>query len=92
MPHFLAWFIEIGMCELGGMAARPLSWSEINEWQRASGIDLAPWEAVLMRSLSVAYVGELSLAESMNRPAPWSTELTARERDLEAARLDAVLG
>ena len=21
MPHFVAWFIEIGMCELGGMAA-----------------------------------------------------------------------
>jgi hypothetical protein len=92
VPHILARLIEIGITQPGGMGPVPLSWSEIANWQRDTGVRLEPWEARLMRQLSISYLGELALAESENRPAPWRTEVTAREREVEEARLRAVLG
>ncbi|WP_232314753.1 hypothetical protein [Sphingopyxis sp. QXT-31] len=92
MPHFIAWLVEIGMVEGGGMGPAPLSWREIAEWQRSVNVRLSPWEARLMRHLSAAYVGEKAKAESENYPAPWRSEVTQRERDIEEARLRSVLG
>lgn len=91
-PHFIAWFIELGMIQAGGMAPMPLTWTEIDAWTRQTGIRLQPWEARLMKALSLAYLRELALAESENRPPPWQWPITQREIEIENARLDAVLG
>jgi hypothetical protein len=91
-PHILSRLIEIGLTESNGMGATPLSWREINEWQRAMSIELAPWEARLIRRLSVEYLTEGRRAESENCPPPWRAEVTQRERDLEQARLEMLLG
>lgn len=53
------------------MGAMPLLWQELTHWQRNSGIDLTPWEAVTLRQLSADYVAESHAAESTTRPAPW---------------------
>ncbi len=91
-PHILDRLIEIGLTEAGGMAAVPISWLSINEWQRAMHIRLPPWEAALMRKLSVEYLAEGRRAESRNCPAPWRTEMSAREQEVDLEKLRMVLG
>lgn len=91
-PHILGWWIDIGLTESNGMGAVPLSWGEINEWQCSSSVTLAPWEAKLIRKLSVEYIAEGRRAESENYPAPWKAEVTQREREVEQAGLQSLLG
>lgn len=67
------------------MGPVPLSWCEIGEWQRQVAVTLAPWEARLLRQLSVVFIGESHRAESENCAAPWYTPVTDQERAAEAA-------
>lgn len=92
MPHLISRFIEIGMTQSTGMGPAPLSWGELGEWQRLTGVVLHPWEARLLRQLSVTFIGESQKAESENCPAPWHMPVTEREMKLEIALLDRVLG
>ncbi len=91
-PHIVSRLVEIGITETTGMGPAPLSWREISEWQRNTGIPLAPWEARLLRQLSLAYLSESRRAESENCPPPWHAEATQREIDAAEASLRAVLG
>ena len=91
-PHLIERLIEIGLTEAAGMGASPISWREINEWQRATGVVLPPWEARLLRSLSVAYLAESRRAEVESCPAPWRSPRTQVEVDGETARLRLLLG
>lgn len=91
-PHIVEWLIDIGLSESNGMGQSPISWREINEWQRATCIDLAPWEAKLIRTLSVAYLAEGRLAESETCPPPWRATVSRKEREAEDSRLRLVLG
>lgn len=91
-PHIVARLVEIGLTEAAGMGNGPLSWPTIDAWCNRTGIDLAPWEARLIRQLSVDYVAESRLAESENCPPPWRAEVTQREIETELARLQMVLG
>jgi hypothetical protein len=91
-PTIAARWLEIGTTEAAGMGAGPLSWGTIKAWQDVTGIALDRWEARLLRKLSQAYLRESRLAESENYPAPWHGEVTERERELELARLEMVLG
>lgn len=91
-PHLINRLIEIGITETTGMGPAPLSWREIEAWQHATNVRMAPWEARLIRQLSIAYIAQGRKAESENCPAPWRTEVTRREREVEEARLRMVLG
>lgn len=91
-PHIVNRLVEIGLTEANGMGMSPLSWREIMEWQRATGVTLDPWEARLIRRLSNEYIAESRRAESENCPAPWHTEVTRREREVELDGLRALLG
>ncbi|UAK26553.1 hypothetical protein K8P63_07025 [Sphingomonas nostoxanthinifaciens] len=91
-PHIINRLIEVGLVEAAGMGASPMSWREINDWQRATGVDLSAWEARLLRRLSSEYLAEGRRAESENCPPPWRAPVTAREREVEQAQLMTVLG
>ncbi|WP_249403620.1 hypothetical protein [Sphingomonas sp. CFBP 13720] len=91
-PHIIARLIEIGITEAAGMGSVPISWREISEWQRNTGVSLSAWEARLLRTLSNEYLAEGRRAESENCPPPWRMEVTRREIDTEAARLRMLLG
>lgn len=91
-PAIVDRLVEIGLTEAAGMGIVPLSWREIEAWQCNSAIALPPWEARLIRRLSVDYVAQSRRSESENCPPPWSTAVTAREIETEEARLRAVLG
>jgi hypothetical protein len=92
LPHVITRLVEMGLSEVAGMGVAPLSWLTIQAWQCSTGVDLAPWEARLIRRLSVDYVAESRRAESENCPSPWHAGVTQRERDTEEARLRLVLG
>lgn len=92
VPHIISRFIEIGMVTNTGNGPAPLTWAEIEAWQRQTNIAQPPWEARLMRALSVAYVGEKGRAESENCPPPWHSEVTAAERSADEAALDKLFG
>lgn len=91
-PQFVAWFIEMGIVENGGMGPVPLSWTAIAAWQRVTGVTLQPWEARLIRKLSIEYIDQKSRAESESCPAPWRGKVTDRECNIEDAALRRVLG
>ncbi|MBB3925040.1 hypothetical protein GGR43_000741 [Sphingobium jiangsuense] len=91
-PHIINRLIEIGLTEAAGMGAAPLSWKEIDAWCNRTGIDLPPWEARLIRALSVEYLAMGRKAEDENCPPPWKAPITEREKETELARLRMVLG
>lgn len=91
-PHIVARLVEIGITETTGMGPAPLSWRELGEWQRITGVALAPWEARLLRQLSLSYIAEGRRAESENCPPPWQAAVTQAERDAAEASLRLVLG
>lgn len=92
MPHIIERLVEMGLTEAAGMGAGPLGWLTIDAWQRVTGVPLSLWEARLIRKLSSEYLAESRRAESENCPAPWRAEVTQREREIEQARLEMVLG
>lgn len=90
--HITERLMEIGLVEAGGMGPAPLSWREIEAWQRATGVHLAPWEAKLIRRLSADYISEGRAAESENCPPPWRAPVSRRELDVAEERLRMLLG
>lgn len=91
-PHFIDRLVEIGLTESTGMGNVPLSWASIHWWQVVTSIELSPWEARLIRKLSVEYLAESRRAEDAGCPAPWQTARSQREIEVEAERLRSVLG
>ena len=91
-PDLVNRLIEIGLTEAAGMGLAPLSWVSIDAWQRVTSVALPPWEAKLHRYLSTEYLAEFRRAESENCPPPWRAEVTQREREVEQALLESVLG
>ena len=91
-PHVISQLVEIGLTEAAGMGVAPVSWREIDAWCIRTAVDLLPWEARLMRRLSVEYVAESRRAESETCPPPWRAEVTQREIETEERRLRMVLG
>lgn len=91
-PHITARLSEIGLCEAAGMGVVPLSWQTIDAWARLTGVQLAPWEARLIRKLSSDYVSMTRKAESENCPPPWRSPVTDEQRNAEVEQLKRVLG
>jgi len=85
-PHVIEWLGQLGFTEAGAAGAVALSWREIAEWKRLTGVPLAPWEAKLLRNLSSAYLAESRKAEDEACPPPWGYD------PLEELRFDAVFG
>lgn len=92
LPHIIDRLTEIGLTESNGMGVSPLSWREIEAWQVVTQMALPPWEARLIRRLSLEYIAESQRAESENCPSPWRTAVTKTERSADEDNLRRVLG
>jgi len=51
------------------------SFTEINNWKQATGINLSSFDASMIRRLSVAYMNEYNQASDPARPAPYRTTI-----------------
>jgi hypothetical protein len=91
-PQIIAWFIEAGMVLNTGMGPAPLSWAELSEWQRLTGLSLEPWISKLIRHLSIAYIAEKGRAEDESCVAPYRIKPSEREIAVEEKLLDKLFG
>lgn len=72
--YVLGYLFEIGPTAAVGMGEGPITHSEIAAWMGNTGIRLSPWEARMLRRLSVDYLRESSRATQRGHPAPWQSK------------------
>ena len=78
-------FYELGICEQGDNGAKVVSWKELDAWQENTQRKLSPWEVVMIRDMSRAYVNEYYAGTDKLRPAPYTdVEMTVEKRNLVA--------
>lgn len=73
--HLLGYLYECGPTLVAGMGEGPLTHSEIEAWQRNSGVDLEPWEAQFMRRLSIEYLSQSHKSSVDNCQPPWNSDV-----------------
>lgn len=66
---------EVGPVATTGMGIAPISFQEIEAWQRCTEVQLSGWEASTLRDLSVTYVEQYNRSESPNCPEPYQREI-----------------
>lgn len=81
-PYLTRWLFDVGPIVTGAMGEAPVGYPDLLAWQELSGVELMPWEAKLLRSLSVEYLVERQKAEELGRPAPYAGEVD----DVKAGR------
>lgn len=94
-PLVIALF-EIGPVEFEGH----LTWRELESWQRLMGIELEPWEAIVLIDLSRAFFQQKQESKSISSLCPWpkgrniwkyvQDEKHKKQREAETARLKDV--
>lgn len=62
---------EAGLASSSGMGPTPLTWQEIEAWQRVTDSKPSLWDRLMIKELSEAYVAELTQATDLNRPDPY---------------------
>lgn len=74
------------------MGDGPLGYRDFAAWQEISGVDLMPWEASLLRRLSIEYAMTRHKAEEQDFPAPYSgvADDVIAGRELVARQVDAM--
>lgn len=76
--YLIKHLFDVGPTLAGGMSNGPLTYSEIEAWQRVSGIQLLPWEAALLKRMSGEYLAESSAAAESARPPPYGRSAPIR--------------
>lgn len=85
--YLIAYLYELGPTVASGMGAGPVTFAEMAAWQAARGFELAPWEARLLRRLSVDYLAESNRATKRDCLPPWGGSIAVRvSRNKAAAR------
>jgi len=85
--YLIAYLYELGPTVAADMGAGPVTFAEMAAWQVARGFELEPWEARLLRRLSVDYLAESHRATERNCPPPWGGSVAVRvSHDRAAAR------
>lgn len=91
-PYLVEWLFEIGPAADGAFGAGAMRLADIAADLAVSGIEVLPWEALILRRMSGAYCNELAEARDEARPPPWSgvsSELDER-RAIVAKKVDAM--
>lgn len=70
--YMIGYLFELGPTIAAGMSDGPIPHSEIEAWQRNTGIELDAWEARTLRRLSFDYLVESHKATAIDCPAPWT--------------------
>lgn len=91
--YLIAWWLEIGPTVMAGMGEGPIGWTDIAAWQQLAAMELEPWEAQAIRSLSRAFLSQQHEARKPTCAAPFSeTEEQAQTRDRVADQFKAMVG
>lgn len=85
--YLLDIFFDVGPVLYTPMGEAPFGYDQLVAWQSCSGVQLTPWEARILRDLSLAYAGEKALAADPRAAAPGSVDETHEQA---VARRDRV--
>lgn len=88
-PHLIRYLMEIGPVETAGMDAAPIGWATMRHWQDQVCVELTPWEARLLRRLSIDYLDQTRKSRSPDCPAPWG-ERTEEDRAAISAKIKSI--
>ena len=90
VQYLIHWFVESGMMMQGGMAPAPLTWQELESFERGTAYRMTPWERGQIIAMSRAYTGGLSELKDHKAPAPYQSEATKAEQARRQAEVDAM--
>lgn len=71
------------------MSDGAITWQELRAWQEQTGRVLQPWEAKMLRSLSIDYLNESQLAKSEDRQPPYQPKGRTPDRVVVANSMKA---
>ena len=71
--HVLTWLFEVGPTQQSGMGPTPITFQELESWQRQTGLELQPWEVRMLRHLSLEYLQESQAAVKSDRKPPYGS-------------------
>ena len=84
-------FFDVGPVKSTGVGAEVIPFSEIESFQRQTGIHLNPWEVLTLRSMSKAYAIESITATQEGATPPWiPTKQKASKEEIQSATRDAL--
>jgi len=86
MPELVEWLYDVGPLTYNGMGAAPVGWQDILAWQSVTGLELEPYEAEAIITLSSAYVDQHHRSKEANCPCPW-VDPTQINRDAVANKI-----
>lgn len=76
--YLIGYLFDAGPAMSGGMGNAQLSHGEIRAWQDNTGIELTPWEARTLRTLSGEYLASAQDAEDAQCKPPYSESVDAK--------------
>lgn len=70
-PYLTDWLMDVGPTINGPMGQSPVGWSDLTHWQGFLGIELTPWEARTLCTLSRDFLDQMNKSRDLNCPAPF---------------------
>jgi hypothetical protein len=88
--NLLDYLFQVGPLMAAGAGAGPVTFGELEAWEHSSGITLAPWQKLLLRRLSDAYLDQSQRATQRDCLAPYTRPgpPTQAERKRRAAAIE----
>jgi hypothetical protein len=68
--YLINYLFEVGPCSQDGMGMAPISWQELESWQRQTGIELQQWELLALKIASKEYVSQTNISHKADCPPP----------------------
>jgi hypothetical protein len=91
LQYFVDALFDAGPTSAAGMGAVPLTWADLEAWQRGTGVFFPPWQLRLIRKLSSEYLAESQAADAHDAPPPWNREITEDRRGRVAKHIRDVM-
>jgi hypothetical protein len=70
----ISYLFDAGPISHAAQRGVPLTWADLEAWQRGAGVSLPPWQLRLIRHLSSEYLSESMIADAHDAPPPWDRE------------------
>jgi hypothetical protein len=90
--YLLGHLFDVGPSSAAGMGEVPITWVDLQAWQGATGIELAPWELQGLRTLSAHYLQASRDAQDPDAPAPFGAPPDMDQRDKVSVQIKNIFG
>ena len=69
--YLVQYLLEVGPASISAGNIGPITWQEIESWQRATGVVLEREEMLAIRDCSCVYADQYIRSQKKDCPAPW---------------------